>query len=428
MAVTSAEEYKLEPLHVHLIPSQKFKTITMELFLTEKLDRSTITKRTLIPHVLSKGSECYPTNTDLQNHLDDLYGAALQIGGWKTGSWHILNIHVEVANEKFVPGGQGLVKQSLQTLEQALFQPLLEEDGFKEETVDREKEAISRMLQAMKDDQMSFANQRLIDTMASDEPYGIRGYGYEEDLADINGKNLYEYYQKMISQDRMDLFIVGNFDKESMQADVQEVFQTIQEMDHKEASLQEIVIRKAIETEKIVIDRQELQQAKLHIGYRTQTLSSDEDYPALVVYTMMLGGYTGSKLFSEIREKSSLAYYVQASTDSLSDKMIVYSGIAPKDYEKTVEILDEQFVKMREGAFNSEELEQAKAIIISEYLQSQDSATGMIDMYFRQTIGKIKFSPAELISAVKAVTPEDVVRVAKKVQKDTTYLLTEKEV
>lgn len=418
---------QLGNIHVHLIPSKKFKTVTTEIFITGKLERSTVTKRVLLPRILREGSRHYPSHQALQDCLDDLYGAALQLGGWKAGSFQVMNLHFEAANERFVPDGAGLTEDSLSLVHQVLFAPLTEEAGFKRTTVEKEKEAVRRQIQAVKDDQMSFANQRLIEEMAGDEPYGIRGAGYEEDLPKITPQNLYEYYQKILVEDRIDLFVVGDFESEEMWQEIQSVFAERQHSGKSKVVFEENQIRKKVEKTKLIVERTKLQQAKLHVGFRTQTLSSDEDYPVLLVYTMMLGGYTGSKLFTEIREKNSLAYYVQAAADPFSDKLIVYSGIAPGDYEKTERILDEQFERMRKGDFTEQEIEQAKAILISGYLQTQDAATGMIDLYFQQTIGGMKFTPEELMEAIQAVTPQAIIQMAEKIEKDTTFLLTEKE-
>ena len=56
-------------------------------------------------------------------------------------------------------------------------------------------------------------------------------------------------------------------------------------------------------------ERQNLNQGKLSMGFRTKTRYGDDDYYALMVYNGILGGGAHSKLFSNVREKASLAYY-----------------------------------------------------------------------------------------------------------------------
>ncbi len=52
--------------------------------------------------------------------------------------------------------------------------------------------------------------------MYKDKPYGLYKYGYIEDLASINEKNLYDDYKKIINEAKIDIFISGNFESEQI--------------------------------------------------------------------------------------------------------------------------------------------------------------------------------------------------------------------
>src|SRR5690625_7611044 len=61
----------------------------------------------------------------------------------------------------------------------------------------------------------------------------------------------------------------------------------------------------------VIIEKQDIQQAKLHLGYRTNSTYQDDDYHALQVFNGVFGGFPSSKLFINVREKNSLAYYAE---------------------------------------------------------------------------------------------------------------------
>lgn len=413
-------------LNVHLIPSKKYKTVTMELFFRGILDRETITGRVLLPHVMRKGTADFPDETKIREKLDDLYGASFQIGSWKNGPYHMMNFHIDCPNEMFVPGGAGLAEDTLRFLSGAVFRPLAGGDGFDEEIVSREKEAVRGQIRAMLDDKMSYANQRLTDIMCEGEPCAVRGQGYEEDLPEIDGQTLYDTYRRMLKEDRRDLFIVGDFEPDAMEETVRDVFGDGEAEITPDSQL-ELTAKKEIGEERLIVEREDVQQAKLHIGYRTGTVYQDDDFPAMMVYAMILGGYAGSKLFANVREKHSLAYYVSAAPELFGDKLFVYSGIAPEDFQQTADIVDEQFRAMEAGDFTDEELELAKTIIISNHRQSLDSAVGMIDLRYRQVLGGDGRTPEEMVEEIGRTGRDAVIRAARKVRKDTTFLLTAKE-
>src|SRR5690606_19873523 len=86
-------------------------------------------------------------------------------------------------------------------------------DSFDEQIVEKEKRTLKQRIQAVFDDKMRYANLRLVQEMCKNEPYSVPVNGYLEDVDQINAKNLFNYYKKSLAEDELDLFIVGDFDK-----------------------------------------------------------------------------------------------------------------------------------------------------------------------------------------------------------------------
>src|SRR5699024_5176869 len=127
-------------LNGHIIPSKKFKTVTLELKLKTLIDRSTITRRAILPFVLRKGSKKYPSAERIQDKLDDLYGASLEIAGHKAGYYHIMNFHMEIPNDKFIQDDMDVIGETLAFLKEIAFEPDIENEAFDEKVTSREKE------------------------------------------------------------------------------------------------------------------------------------------------------------------------------------------------------------------------------------------------------------------------------------------------
>src|SRR5699024_8027371 len=126
-----------------------------------------------------------------------------------------------------------------------------------------------------------------------------------------------------------------------------------------------------------IVEKQSIQQAKLHIGYRTNITFSEKDYFALHVFNGLFGGFPSSKLFINVREKNSLAYYAASRIESHKGLLFVFSGIAPKDFQKAREIIELQMVEMKEGNFSDSDLNETKELIVNQLLETLDNPQGI---------------------------------------------------
>ena len=416
---------KRDGITLHLVPSKKYKTITFVAKLKAPLERETITKRALLPFILRESTKNYPTRKELQYKLDDLYGASLSLDGSKAGSHHVISARMAVANQKYIQNESSIISETLHLLYEVLFQPKVDGRTFQQATVNREKETLRKQIQSLKDDKTNYAQLRLIDEMCQGEKYQIKSHGYEEDLDDITAENLFETYETFIQKDDLDLYILGDFDDDEMIETVTSIFK--QRKFENVNDIQGESEHRAVTSPKKLIEQDKVQQAKLHIGYRTYTTYADENYPALVVFNAIFGSYPSSKLFRHVREKNSLAYYVGSFIESYNGLMFVYSGVAHTDYNKAQMIIDEQLEEMRSGAFSEQEMAQAKALIVNGILETSDNAQGLIELLYQTIIGQNDRNIDEYIQQIHSITKEEVVEMANKVKLDTTYVLTSEE-
>lgn len=405
----------------HFIPNKKFKTVNIVMKCKGYLNRDTITKRALLPFVLEQGTKQYPTEKLLMKKLDELYGAVLSISGAKKGSNHILHFQLEVANQRFIENETTIMQEALQLFKEIIFEPNRDAHGFKESVVTREKATLKSAIESIYDNKVAFANRRLIDHMCEGERFSIHTSGYEEDLAHITGENLSTYYDTLLSSDEMDLYVLGDIDVTEVEKQVTQIFSRPKQ--EKVPTLPEESVTKRSDVQTIV-ETQPIQQAKLHLGYRTNCTYQDKEYAALQIFNGLYGGFPNSKLFLNVREKHSLAYYASSQIESHKGLLFVISGIEVSDNEKAEKIISEQFAEMQAGNFTEEEVAEIKNLMISGLQETLDNPHGMIELLYQQVVGNKDMPPEELISHIQQVTKEDVLQVAKKVELDTVYLLT----
>lgn len=405
---------------LHIINSKKFKTIHFTAKLRTNLDREAITKRALLPFVLQQGTEKYPSSNLFRRALDELYGSVMSIDGAKKGDHHILSIRMEVANQAYLTTEKNILAEGIQFLKEVIFQPKTVNGSFDPKVVEREKQTLAQKIASIIDDKMSYANMRLIDEMCEQESYRFHVHGYPEDLPGIDAENLFEYYQNCLKHDEMDLYLLGDFEGMDVDSLVADHFDRTppSPIPSNERLL------KPVHESKEIIEEQMVQQGKLHLGFRTNITFADADYPALQIFNAIFGGFPSSKLFINVREKNSLAYYAASRFESHKGLLFVFSGIDPKEYQKAKQIILEQVEAMQAGDFTEEQITEAKKLVQNQYKETLDDPFGIIEVLFNQTLADTNRTIEEFFGQLNQTTKEELIAVANKLELDTVYFLT----
>ncbi|WAA10775.1 EF-P 5-aminopentanol modification-associated protein YfmF [Fervidibacillus albus] len=407
-------------LNIHLIQTDQYKTNTIVFKMMAPLSKESVTLRSLLAYCLKSGTNTYPTTMEMMAYLEQLYGAQLNVDVQKKGENHILSFSIEVANEKFLSDQEPLLEKALRFLNEILFHPKTIGRSFDENIVQREKRSLKQRIEAIYDDKIRYANMRLVEEMCKNEPFSIDANGVLDDVDSISPKSLYQYYQKAFSEDALDLYIVGDYDEPSVLKLCEQLFPFPERNIRRKDRHTNMVGEK----ENVVVERQDVQQGKLNIGYRTNITYGDDEYFSLQLFNGLFGGFPHSKLFRNVREKASLAYYAVSRLESHKGLMFVMTGIEPKNYERALAIIKEQMERMKNGEFSEEELEQTKAVIKNQMLETFDTPRGIIEVLYHNVISHKQLTEQMWLEKIENVTKEDVLAVAEKIQLDAIYFLT----
>lgn len=408
-------------LHVH--GTSKFKTTAIVALVQQELSEAYATRHALLGMVLKRATARFPDTRQLREHLEKMYGAVFDVDVVKKGERHILQIYLEVPNEKFLGQDEPLLEQAFRFVGDVLARPYLEGGGFAPRYVKSEKEALRKRIESVIDDKMKYASQRLAEEMCRGEPYALTANGRAEDLPELDGTNLYAYSRDLLAENPIDLFVLGDVDESAVRRLAEKHIQ-LERRGVK--TLPAANVQKPVEQEREVVEHLEVGQAKLNIGCRTYVTWQDDDYPALAVMNGVLGGFPHSKLFVNVREKASLAYYALSRLDSHKGILVMMSGIDAANYERAAAIMKEQVQLIRDGQVSDEELSQTRATLVNQYREILDNPRLMIDFAYNGVLSGRPRLLAELVDQVSRVTLADVQRVAERLRLDTVYLLRNK--
>lgn len=408
-------------IHINVLPTEKFKTTMVTFKFMAPLDYKTITARSILSKVLVRATQQWPKDKVLNRHLSSLYGAYINSFVSKFKDKHVITISLEIANERYLKDSTPLFEKGLKTLKELIYNPLITDEQFNENFVAQEKSLLTKKLEAMSDNKAQYSFLKLMNHMFENEPYKYLATGQVERIPHVTAKNLYDTYKSMLHNDDCAIYVVGNVDKQNVIDMIQENFE-IQPFKLERNTQPDLINH--YESPKFIIDEDEVDQAKLNLGYRFPTYYGKDNYYAFVVLNMMFGGDPSSVLFNEVREKQSLAYSIHSQVDGKNGFLFVLSGVSAAKYELAKDTILDEFEKLKNGDFEDGKLDLAKKIIISHRHESTDRPKSIIELLHNQVLLDNSQSEEEFITAINAVTREDVIKLANEAKLDTIYVLT----
>lgn len=408
-------------VNVHVNETTQFKTINISIKFKDKLSKEKASARSILANVLQHSNEAYPSHTALRMVLDDLYGTSLYMDSSKRGNEHIVSLNVETVNDQYL-SETGVLEKVLNLMYLVLFKPNLEHNLFKESIFLREKNAVKERIESIFDDKTRYAQQRMMDLALPEHPASIPANGTIEAVEAISNEKLMEEYRTMIESNEVEIYAVGDVKPEAIANYIRDYFHFTDR--EKPLAAPSMELKKPAQQR--VAEFEDMKQGKLHMAFFSPVTFRDEKFPVMQLFNGVFGGYAHSKLFVNIREKESMAYYVSSSYSSQFGLMFVLAGIDGKLEEKAVKLILQQLEEIKAGNISDVEFGQTKALLTNQLTEALDSARGQIDIYDQYMELDEAFEPDYLISRWNKVTKEDIAQAAKDLSLEMTYFLSGK--
>ncbi len=409
-------------LHVNSTP--KLKTVLVQAVFTGNLDAS-VTRKSLLPMILWRGTARRPDMQAIARHLEDLYGTSLGSDVAKVGEWHQVKFTLEVVNDRFLPGGGGLVREGLSFLREMLFDPRFVDGNFDRDYLVEEKNNLRRAIEGLIDDKAHYAVERCVREMCAGEEYRRYELGDAADLDAIDDRGLTAVYKDWAARFPLDIHLSGDVEIAGARDLCAEVFSSVSPREAKGESLSLVPPpqRVRVKGTRTVEERLDVNQGKLILGYRHGTSFNDGDLPAMVMLNGVLGAFPHSKLFQNVREKASLAYDIHSSFEKSKRLFFVAAGIAVENYGRALEIIQAQLGEVAGGRISADELLATRRSLVSHLTLMEDSPGDLMEADRAWRLHGVEFDLPDYRSRIDAVTPERIAAAARDLELDTVYFL-----
>ena len=402
---------------LHIINTDKFKTISVKVIFRSPIKRDEITIRNILSDLFMQSSKKYASKRELTIKAQDLYAADFSTSNSRLGNYITTTFHLNVLNDKYTE--EGNFCEAIKFLGEIIFNPDVVDDKFNKEKIDIVKTNCRSALNSLKEDSSNYSLIRMLEEFDSNSPVSFRLSGYLDDIDKVNENNLFSYYQKMINYDFVDIFVLGDVNEDEIVKMFREYFK-IRTIKKEKISylLDEVNTKKKRQFN----EKSDNSQSKLSICCRTNGLSDYERNYVLTLYNIILGGGSDSKLFREVREENSLCYTIYSVPNKLDKILIIQAGIDKVNYDKTVKLVEKALDDMRNGKFNDSDISIAREYYLTALEEVYESSDRIIDNYLMmEIIGTDEIDVKR--EMIMKVTKDEIIRVAKKVKLDTVFLL-----
>lgn len=406
---------------LNTINTDRFKSTYYSVNFLLPIDRATAAENTLVFRVLNRGCRRYPTTARKTEALQELYDAQIGPVCRQRGEVQIAGVGSDVLDDSCVPGQTSLFADSADFVRQILTEPCLENGVFLPDVVEQEKNNLLDDLRSIINNKTAYASYRLREEMCRDEAYGTSVLGDEASILAATPESLTRRYREILETAPVSVFFAGNTEGLPIPELTRRIFAGI---DRRVRPLPTTRVIRRADTVRTVEESAPSSQGKLCMGFRSDCVMGEENYPAAVLMNEMWGGSANSKLFMQVREKQSLCYYCRSSFETLKGVVTVAAGIDNANREVTQREIQNQLEAMKSGDFTDEEIDNAKRSIANSLREADDSPAAQESFYDGRILSGTDDTPETFLRRIGEVTPEQIRAAASRLTPDTVYFLT----
>jgi predicted Zn-dependent peptidase len=349
-----------------------------------------------LEHMAFKGTKKYPEASDLALAVDSVGGLFNAFTGKEYTGY-------------YVKTGINSMDLALDIVSQLVFEPLISKDEM-----EIERGVILEEIRMYEDEPQSQVFHLFEEAMFAPQTISWRTLGKPEIIKSLSREQFLEYLHYLYTPNRMVVVVSGGVENLSDRDIEEKLNEYFGNNKHKTVFPTEKFNFKQKKARIKTIGKK-TEQCHLMYGFRTFGREDKRRY-ILSVLATILGGGMSSRLFSEIREKRGLAYYVGTMIDSFYETgyMAMRAGTKPESAGEVLKLAKEEFSNISETLVTDKELAKAKEFLKGHlFLRLEDSYE--VAEFFAEALlleGKLR-DVEEVVKRINEVSKEEVRDLAK---------------
>ena len=282
---------------------------------------------------------------------------------------------------------------------------------FEQVEIDREKGPILQELSMYEDEPRRSVGDEFEKMLYKNQSLGREIVGYKKTVSSFKRKDFLAYMQKYYNAKETVICVAGKFEEKKIISQIEKYFKSYQV--GKKAQLKNVIEKQASPV--IHLKYKKTDQTHLILGSRAYHQNHKDRY-VLSLMSIILGGNMSSRLFIEIRERRGLAYFVHTSVDTYQDcgYIATQAGVEHAKLEQTIKEILKEYKKIATEKVSPGELQKAKDYVKGRAVMGFEASDDVAMFFIDQEMHKEKIlTPKEVFAKIDAVTPDDILRVAR---------------
>lgn len=397
-------------LSVILVDTNAFPTLTTLLLVGagsryEREDNNGVAH--FFEHMAFKGSKKYPSSFLISSIIDGL-GAVFNAFTSKdeTGYW------IKATTDNF--------EEVIDVLSDMVMNPLLVE-----EEIEREKGVIIEEINLYEDTPYRKIGELFEGLLYEGNSLGYDIAGTKKTVNSFTRQTFIDYIRELYRPANAVLVVAGGLNKLQKNGNsIKNYLEIIEEKFKKWTDGKKVEIESIIESQdkpKLLLKHKKTEQAHFCLGFRAFSFFDKRKY-ALSLLATILGGGMSSRLFTEVREKRGLCYYISTGRELYHDtgNFVTQAGVANNldKVRESISVILKEHKKIAKGEMNKEELKNAKELLKGRLLISMEDSSHVASyLGGRKLLQNSLETPEETINKIEAVTSDDIISLAKELFK-----------
>lgn len=346
-----------------------------------------------IEHMLFKGTKKRPAAFDITSTIDGIGGHFNASTGKELTSLGIK------CGAEYLP-------LALDVLSDVLTNSLLEP-----EEMEKERGVIIEEINLREDTPIAGVGEVFDELLYGKTPLGWRIIGKKENVKGMKRSDLLAYLKCFYRPERMVIGLAGGITQKGAESLVEKYFgqQKAPPKKHKISSLAFTQTKPQLK-----IHYKKTEQAHFCLGGKAFERTHPDRY-VLSLLATILGGNMSSRLFTEVREKRGLAYYIKTSTERFHEtgNLVTQAGTDINKIDEAIKVILAEYQKV--SRVEKKELKKAKEYLKGRLALALEDSHAVAALYAESELLENKVrTPSEIIKGVEKVTVNDVARLSRR--------------
>src|SRR5207248_2533062 len=288
---------------------------------------------------------------------------------------------------------------------------MLRNAKFAEDEIEREKGVIIEEMNMYFDTPRDFIGGVYEELLYGDQPLGWDIIGRKETVRGATHDTFREYVERWYKPERM-VVGVGGAIGDGLHEKLEEL---LGDLPAAKTGEPEPTRLDGANGSRVKLYTKQSDQAHVSLGVYSYPLEHPDRYP-LQVLSSILGGGMSARLFTEVRERRGLAYYVFGVNHSYTDagSLFAQAGVDINRIDDAVTTMAPEIRKVAEEPSPADELEKARSFAKGRFVLQLESPQGLIMFGLRREVLESDTpDPEEILKELDKVTADDVKRVAR---------------